>query len=155
MVLTPGKAFPSYGNCWKPNSISNLYSPGASVIVIPGAICWTWIDSGTLGKSTARHNKGSRLQNMWIPSKNTDGLESIPMQRFSRASKPWMSELHRPLKQVDDDCLIACHLIFLYSGQEVYLLAKGRVLPPGLRHPQSIQVSDSTQRLLSQWLMSR
>lgn len=62
---------------------------------------------------------------------NTDGLERIPTQRFSRASNPWMSELHRPLKQVDDDCLIACHLIFLYPGKEVYFLAMGRVSPSG------------------------
>lgn len=68
---------------------------------------------------------------------------------------PWMSDLHRPLKQVNNICLIARHLLFLCFREEVCLLAKGRASPSGLHQPQFIQTSASTQGLLSQWLMTR
>lgn len=93
---------------------------------------------------------------MWIPVEKHGWVGKDTSAKIPPCFKnSWMSELHRPLKQVKNGYLITFQLVFLYSGQEMYLLAKGRVSPSGLHQPQLIQRSASTQKLLFQWLISR
>lgn len=84
--------------------------------------------------------RGCRIRK--YPSRNTDACQKVRMDWKAYLCKdslviqnPWMSELHRPLKQVKNGYLIAFQLVFLYSGQEVCLLAKGRV-SPSVSHKQ-------------------